>query len=358
MKKTSFLRLDQIPGVARQRGLTLVELLVAMAVGLLVVLAALAALLVARTGFSNVDAASQLRDNGRFVALLVDRLAVQSGFRNVQQAAGKQEKPHEDVPPAITGFSNARPRLDDLSLSTALKPGDAGYGSDVLIMRFQAAALDRSPRPPRPPSGPSSSSPDGSDKQPSDRTMIDCFGYAPDVTAKETEPYVSVLSVGKDATGEPALMCSRSDTGLAPYSSSSLVRGVELFKVLYGVDSGVSPRTVPDAAAKLDTVPKRYLTAQEMVVSGDEEATRENWRRVRSLRIGMVLRSDVTPGAREALTLHPFGAARAGENQPEGSAFVSAENINSEFKAPADGRIRQVVTFTVHLRNDQRGGLK
>jgi type IV pilus assembly protein PilW len=46
------------------RGLTLIELLVAMALSLLVVLAAVSALVVARQGFSSVDASSQLRDNG------------------------------------------------------------------------------------------------------------------------------------------------------------------------------------------------------------------------------------------------------------------------------------------------------
>ena len=47
------------------RGLTLIELLVAMVIGLVIVLAAVAALTVARRGFNTVDAASQLRDSGR-----------------------------------------------------------------------------------------------------------------------------------------------------------------------------------------------------------------------------------------------------------------------------------------------------
>lgn len=322
-----------------QAGFTLVELMVAMAVGLLVVLAALAALLVARSGFSNVDAASQLRDNGRFVSLLINRLAVQSGFKDVYEAA-RLPDPDSPPAPAITGFSNARVRTDTLDRATLFTPAEPGYGSDVLIMRFQPAKLY----------------PDKDGKL-TDQAMIDCFGYAPkDIDLNTNEGvFFSAFSVGVDVTGEPALMCTRSENGVAPYSTSSLVRGVEVFKVLYGVDSGVSPNAVPDPAASLDSVTKRYLTADQMIVPGDEDATKENWRRVRSLRIGMVLRSDVTPGERESLTFHPFGAAKSSATGAAGSAFASTENINSTFNAPADGRIRQVVTFTVHLRNDQKG---
>lgn len=337
MKK--IMRLSSSTPYARvaQAGFTLVELMVAMAVGLLVVLAALAALLVARSGFSNVDAASQLRDNGRFVSLLINRLAVQAGFRDVQAVAGPS---NAELPPAITGFSNRKARTDRLDRATPFKSAEPGYGSDMLIMRFQPVGLNPL---------------NGNAGEPADQAMIDCFGYAPTVTAGGTDTFVSVFSVGEDVTGEPTLMCTRSENGLAPYSTSSLVRGVEVFKVLYGVDSGVSPNAVPDPAAPLDSVTKRYLTADQMIVPGNEEATNENWRRVRSLRIGMVLRSDVTPGERESLTFHPFGPAKSSAAGAVGSAFASSENINSTFNAPADGRIRQVVTFTVHLRNDQKG---
>ena len=217
-----------------------------------------------------------------------------------------------------------------------------GYGSDVLIMRFQPAS-----------SLPTTGSPD------TDQSMIDCFGYAPATAPSSAKDnYVSAFSVNADATGEPTLYCARSPNGLAPYKNYPLIRGVELFKVLYGVDSGVTPNTAPATAASapLDSVPKRYLTAAQMVVSGNDTATAANWRRVRSIRIGMILRSDA--GAVEmpqTQTLYPFGAAKSGAAAATGSAFVDSGNINSQFSAPADGRLRQVVTFTIHLRNDQGG---
>ena len=81
----------------KQTGLTLIELLVAMTIGLLIVLAAAAALLVSRQGFFAVDAASQLRDNARYAQDIIQRLGVQAGFKNVFFLIGtgsKLEPPH------------------------------------------------------------------------------------------------------------------------------------------------------------------------------------------------------------------------------------------------------------------------
>lgn len=331
----------------RTRGFTLIELMVSMVIGLLVVLAAVAALLVARNGFTATDAASQLRDNARFAVLALDRIGVQSGFKDVAFATVTDPNDASittDYPAPITGFSNARPSMTDLTTSTSLTSTSVGYGSDVLIMRFQPASS-------LPTTGSTAT----------DQSMIDCFGYAPTTAPSSAKDnYVSAFSVNADATGEPTLFCARSLNGLAPYTNTPLIRGVELFKVLYGVDSGVTPNTAPATAASapLDSVPKRYLTAEQMVVPVDTDGTltAANWRRVRSIRIGMILRSDA--GAVEmpqTQTLYPFGAAKSGAAAATGSAFVDSGNINSQFSAPADGRLRQVVTFTIHLRNDQGG---
>ena len=89
------------------RGLTLVELLVAMAVGLVVVLAAISALSVARRGFTTVDAASQLRDNGRFAADMIQRIGVQAGYKDVFFAATRPKSAASDPPPSVMGFNDA-----------------------------------------------------------------------------------------------------------------------------------------------------------------------------------------------------------------------------------------------------------
>ena len=63
------------------QGLTLVELMVATVIGLLIVLAAVAAFTATRRSASTVDASSQLRDDARFASDIIQRLAVRPGIR-------------------------------------------------------------------------------------------------------------------------------------------------------------------------------------------------------------------------------------------------------------------------------------
>jgi len=113
----------------------MVELLVALVVSMLISIAAISALIVTRQGFNTVDAASQLRDNGRFIADLIQRIGVQSGFKDTvytalpapPAVAGVAANPD----PNITGFNNALiDATDPLNTATARTTSD---GSDILI---------------------------------------------------------------------------------------------------------------------------------------------------------------------------------------------------------------------------------
>jgi type IV pilus assembly protein PilW len=329
------------------RGLTLIELLVAMVIGLIVVLAAVASLTVARRGFSTVDAASQLRDSSRFAADLIGRVSVQAGYRDLFIAASATSIDPLRMP-NVSGFNNAFiDATNPLTAFTTRTAGVDGYGSDVLIVRYQAAQLYSMYE--------GSSLTNGSV---SDQTMIDCAGNAsatvPDPMSTNPASTVLVASIFHVAInqGEPALMCTYSDTGVAPFVTRPIVQGVENLQVLYGVD-GVTAGTAPAATAS-PNVPLSYLRADQLVVAGNTAATYANWRRVRSLRIGMVLRS--APGSTQdpsSQSYFPFGAAKASATGATGSAFSSANDPGTTFTPTPDGRLRQTVTFTVHLRNDQ-----
>ena len=88
---------------------------------------------------------------------------------------------------------------------------------------------------------------------------------------------------------------------------------------------------------------ERWLRADQLTVPGNEAGTRASWRRVRALRIGLVLRG-------------PVGSAQQSSTAtftPLGAPFTDAANdTGSSLTVPADRRLRQAVTFTVHLRND------
>lgn len=321
----------------RQSGLTLVELMVAMIISAIIAIAAVSSLIVSRNGFTAVDASSQIRDNTRFAVDLIQRLGVQTGYKDITYAVNPRQSPENTNPvPNITGFNNALASATDPQNTTITRPvGSAGEGSDILILRFQPAITI-----------PGSLT--------ADNAMIDCAGNPPGfISADRDDRVVSVLHVAL-SQGEPSLMCSVvSRTGV--WSVQPIVRGVENFQVLYGVN-GVVANSAPVGAATA-TVATNYLRADQMIVPSDPGAvsTNENWRRVHSIRIGMVLRGAIG-SSQESIsqTLYPFGNAKASSTGSPGSAMSASADVGTIFTTPTDTRLRQVVTFTVHLRNSQR----
>lgn len=320
-----------------QQGFTLVELLVAMTLGLLITLAASTALYVSRQGFFSVDAASQLRDNARYAQDIIQRLGVQAGFKNVfymKGAAGAASGLDPNPPPHVFGINNRKRTTSSAwDAGTTWGSTDPGMNSDILVLRAQVSTAAET-------------------SAASDGTMIDCLGVAPTaIPTSRDDRFISILHVQASSDGEPALVCTR-ELAAGGFEVQPLVQGVETFQVLYGVDN-VVPGTAPSGTT--DSIPERYLRADQLTVSGNDVATYSNWRRVRSIRIGMVLRSQ--PGSAADLqtqVFYPLGTSKNSATGIIGSAFANATNDpGTEFTAPADGRVRQTLTFTVHLRNFQ-----
>lgn len=315
-------------------GLTLVELLVALAISAVIAIAAVSALIVSRQGFTTVDAASQLRDNARFATDLVQRLGVQTGHSSIDFAATTRLTSDDTNPaPHVFGFHNSTSRADDpLNLATPRTGSSTvGYGSDILILRYQTA---------EPYTGATTS----------DKSMIDCFGNpTTGLPINRDDRFANILYVDLDNNSEPALMC-RTESN---FTQQPIVRGVENFQVLYGVDGVVANTQVTATPTYLAT---NYLRADQFAVPGDTDSikTNANWRRVRSIRIGMVIRGPVG-SAQETLaqTHYPFGRAANAASGPAGSALSSTSDPGTVFTPAADSRLRQVVTFTIHLRNEQ-----
>jgi type IV pilus assembly protein PilW len=336
---------------ASQRGLTMVELLVAMAISTVLALAAISALVVSRQGFTTVDVASQLRDNARFATDLIQRLGVQSGFKDVSYAATQRVTNMAGQPtnpePNVSGFNNASISASVLTAGTDPLAGTMGAGvngSDILVLRFQTTETF-------PGSGVA------------DKSMIDCSGSgSAAVAGSRDDRLISILHVAT-SEGEPSLMCTTlvpSSTGT--YTTTALVRGVETFQVLYGAD-GVTPLTAsaaltPASGGTFGLLPKIFLRADQMVVGGDATSsdTYNNWRRVRALRIGMVLRGQRGSAQDTSAnpTYYPLGPAPSSSAAGAGTALSSTSDAGTRYTpSTSEGRLRQTITFTVHLRNEQ-----
>ena len=329
-----------------QYGVTLVELLVAMTLGLLVAIVAVSTLILSRSGYSAVDSTSQLLDRERFAVDSLSRVIAQAGFQDystgVLVTRAISRKLGGDPEPDLFGWNNAfYTQLNNLAISDSSgtppitdgnRPGKCGTitdtscvnGSDILVVRFQGSGTLAAP----------------------DGTMLDCMGNAQPgiITGDLNERAANVLYVARDSNnGEPSLYCSyyKMSTGLW-VSGQPLVEGVEAMQLLFGTDN-VTAATAPTfVAGAQDTVADSWLRADQLKVAGNDVATRENWRRVRAVRVGLLLRGPVG-SAQERIT---------STFTPLGTLYSSSADSGSSLNTAADGRLRRVVNFTVHLRNN------
>ena len=332
----------------RQNGLTLIELLVALGLGLFVVIIGATALMIGQQGYRAVDSSADLRERERFATDLLSRVIIQAGYQDfganvvsLRSSAGLQGI---DPEPDLYGWNNAVYKSpSSLLLSTNSASSDIASGnrtsssctvtdtsclngSDILVVRYQGVTSS-------------------TDTSKSDNTMINCAGEGEKAltTNDLNERAVSMFHVTREINGEPSLSCSYYNhaTGLW-VPPKPMIEGVESLQILYGTD-GVTAGTVPSAAATAqDSIADRWLRADQLTVTGNTAATRENWRRVRAVRVGLVLRG--TTGSAQQATTATFA--------PLGSLFTSANDAGSSLSVAADGRLRLQSAFTVHLRND------
>jgi type IV pilus assembly protein PilW len=304
----------------RQRGMTLVELLVALALTGLVVLAAVATLSMSRQGLGNVDGAAQLRDNARFAITLLQQAAAQAGYRDLYDATYLSAQPiaraELESPLFVEGADASR-----INSAAERVQNDVVNASDLLLLRAMPSAkyaLDGQR---------DQVSQNDSAQQASDQALVNCLGYAlsaaPSSPTDTIDSYFYVQQESSD--GEPALYCSAySNSG--SLVSQPIVRGVENLQVLYGVNSNASPNTLDDNASF------QFKSASQI-------SQAQQWQQVRSIRIGMVLRSS------------PLSATAPAERTyyPLGPAYADAEN--GRWQAQDDGRLRLATTFSLGLRN-------
>jgi type IV pilus assembly protein PilW len=325
----------------QQRGMTLIELMVALALGILISLAAAASLLVARQGFSTVDATAQLRDNARYATDVLQRVVVQAAFKDVANAVNQGMAQAQlasaavNPPPDVQGFNNAVVNLTTpLPVSNGNRDATSGgcssssdtacvNGSDVLVVRYEPAQAT---------SNTASTAADGA--------MVNCAGQ-PETTASlgpVDDRIVNIIHVGRTSNGEPALLCTYQSSG--SWVTRPIVEGVESFQLLFA--SNESANTL--STGNDDNAPDRYRRGDELEVAGNAAATNAKWRKVRMVRVGMVLRGPANSAQDRSATRTLY---------PLGKGLASASDAGTSFTAPADGRLRRVVTFTLNLHNSQ-----
>ena len=289
-----------------QHGMTLVELMVALTIGLGIALMAGRLLVLANAAYAAQIESSGVEDGGRFALDLIGRAVRLAGAVDPDALAD----PAADSAPARLAGLDAR----TLSRATAgIDDPLAGAvnGSDVLAVRFPGDA----------------------------GVAIDCAGFP--VAAGE-EGW-SIFYVARNGEGEAELRCKY--RGAAHWSADAVVSGVDGFQVLYGVDTDDPP----------DGTANRYVNASaiDALDAGfaglppAEFNRRTHWKRIVGVRVGLLLHGNrptrIEPGGARYALLGAGYAGVAGLDDP-GSTLDEARMTPDQRR-----RERRLFTFTVAL---------
>ncbi len=315
-----------------QAGLTLVELMVSITLGLFVVATATALLLSTKSGYVAQEEEARIQDTGRY--------AIESIARAVRQAAYENWDAKEAPIVAAATISANIAGLDAASLKSTT-PGiespvtKSVNGSDVLAVRFFGAG-------------------GGSN---GDGTMANCAGFGVAAAASkdsaEQDRGWSVFYVGQDATGEPELYCKY--LGNSNWTSQAIARGVESFQVLYGVDIDG------------DGLPNRLLTARaidaldsSLILEGgtaEEQALDKNrkthWKKVVVVKAALLVRgtqNSIADGTTAQYDL--FGSDYSDANA---AIDKGVRILQSDLSKSVRNKPRRTFVSTIQLRNQSSG---
>ncbi len=316
------------PAIREQSGLTLIELMISLTIGLVVVAAATAMLVSVRAGYQMQDDDAQLQATGRYALETIARSVRQAAYEN-WDAPGNAQSVAGALGAALAGLDARSLRSNTAAIDSPV--ARSVNGSDVLAVRFFGAG----------------------DGGKADGTMTNCAGFgvaAPIPGMAGDGRGWSIFYVAEDATGVPELYCKYQ--GASGWSSQAIARGVESFQVLYGLDT--------DA----DGLPNRFVTAAAIDAMDDalvldgagmdalaEDRNRKTWwKKVAAIKVALLVRgAHAIRAERPAAEYDLFGEDYA-------AAFAATDKgtriREADLPKPLRGRLRRVFMTTIYL--DQR----
>lgn len=326
----------------RQTGLTLVELMISITLGLIVLLAATALLLSSKSAYTSQDDGSRLQDSARYAMENMSRSIRQAAYENWDKG-DSQDAPIVTMPTMSANLSglDASSLKNDTSTAGIDSPLSTSVnGSDVLAVRFFGSGEPAAP----------------------DGAIIDCagFGISAPVSQSTADAYRgwSIYYVANDASGEPELRCKYHPDGGSSWKSEAIARGVESFQVLYGV------------ASDDGNIPTQYLTATQITAKdnaltlvGADAAAKEKdknsktwWKKVRVIKVAILVRgSQSTRPDALTKTYDLFGADYSTANA---ATDTGTQILEANLAADTRNRSRKIFMSVIQVRNQAAGSGK
>jgi type IV pilus assembly protein PilW len=282
----------------RNSGFTLVEMMIAMALGLVVTAAVGYVFVASKRNFSYSQGVSSMQENARSSLLILDTMVRQAGYLNTPMSDLDPSTVFVSATPAVYG-GNGSPAtaFSWASLSGLTQPSSASSNA-YLEVAFVG---------------------DHSSPTSTDGIMTDCLGR----NALSADVHVNIFFVAKKSTDAAySLYCATqgflkgtgtADTTNADYEVQPLIYGVGAMQLSFGIDSDG------------DQMANYYLAASGLTAS--------NWNTVRSVQVWLATQSsEVVDGVQAA-------------------SNTAITNTAGDTLMTKDGRLQRPLAQTIVLRN-------
>lgn len=294
-----------------QQGLTLVELMIAITLGMFVVLAITCLVVSSKSAQSIQNDAATMQDTARFALNNISHSIKQAGYVNLD----REDAPsvHTDnMTASVIGFDASSLKATEYGLGSLVKSRNP---SDILALRFFGSGTSE------------------------DGTILNCAGYGVSAVAAEKERSWSIYYVDHDVDAEPALFCKYKGKN---FSSQAIARGVESFQVLYGINSASKPTTTQFHSAT-------EITALDSAIPDAELNQKTHWKKITAIKVAMLIRG--AENSRLDSTNATYNLFGEDYSNSMGAIDKGTQIFESDIPLSQRKRLRKVVSTTIQLRN-------
>lgn len=219
----------------RQKGLSIIELMVALVVGMVLIAGVLQVFLSSRNTFAVNEAMSRVQENGRFALEFIARNARQAGYTDPNYTG---ERPYKVIPSGL--------KCDLLgNVKSSCSANGQGLESDTVSFAFQPPVNSAGQR-------------------------VDCAGY----TVPEGKVVVNSFTVYEESDSKSSLACQRlilGESNPRPFPSAILVEGIDNIQIQYGINTTT------------DNSVNKYVSANEV----------SDWNSVLAIRVAVLANSGI-----------------------------------------------------------------
>lgn len=280
----------------KQLGFSIIELMIAIAIGLIITLVVTEAYLSGITTQQAQAGLSRAQESSRFAFDVLARALRKAGYKN-PKAPGTAfcSTPNENRIVALNDQAKIDPSATDMSGTSVV----ISNSSDVIRVRYYGEGLSYSP-------------------YTADGTIFDCLGNSVKPNALVEDTFF--ISADTNNNNEPTLFCY--STNSTASGNVALVPGIESLQLLYGEDT--------DSDGSIN----RYVPYSLVSTANN----------VRSVIISVIAKTNTKSAVEKttAQTFYHFGSTYpASDNSDTGSSFTPA----------LDGKVRQHFSTTIALRN-------